>query len=207
MLPDPVLALAEKLRLLPGIGQKSSQKMAIDILQLKVEDFENLITSLQETRLKTGFCSVCGFFCENKLCDICANKNRNHNQICLVEKPTEVLSLEKAENYTGTYHVLNRLISPLDNLFAEDTSLSVLLDQRIPELVKSNQNVELILFLKPSFAAEATTAYLRESINNHGWSDLVKITRLAQGLPLYYNPDTLDSGTLTQALQDRRQIT
>ncbi len=206
MLPEPILALAEKLRLLPGIGQKSSQKMAIDILQLKIEDFQNLLTSLQETRLKTGFCSVCGFFCENKLCNICANKNRNHNQICLVEKPTEVLSLEKAENYTGTYHVLNRLISPLDNLFAEDTSLSVLLDQRLPELLKDNQSVELILFLKPSFAAEATTAYLREAINHKGWSSRVQITRLAQGLPLYYNPDTLDSGTLIQALQDRRQI-
>jgi recombination protein RecR len=206
MLPKQVLLLAEKLRLLPGIGQKSSQKMAVDILQLSTENFDQLLISMKETKSKTSFCVSCGFFAEGELCNICQNKNRNQSQICLVEKPTEVLSLEKSESYNGVYHVLNRLISPLDNVFAEDTTLNTLLDQRLKKLVEKNQKIEIILFLRPSFSSEVTTAYLREAIKNRGWTQNIQITKLAQGLPLYYNPDTLDTGTISQALQDRRQI-
>lgn len=206
MLPLALLELAEKLRLLPGIGVKSSQKMAIDILQLKPQDFEALIDSIEQSQLKVKFCSQCGFFSENFLCEICSNKRRNQNQICIVEKPTDILSLEKSEIYGGVYHVLNKLISPLDNVFAENTTISKLTD-RLKDLVKKQkQQVELILFLKPSFSTEATTAYIRETILNHKLQDSVNITRLAQGLPLYYNPDTLDSATMVKALEDRREI-
>lgn len=206
MLPQPIINLSEKLRLLPGIGLKSSQKMSIDILQLSNEDFGQLMLSLQQTRSITRFCDNCGFFASDKLCQICSNPNRNQFQICIVEKPTDVLSLEKSENYKGFYHILNRLISPLDNVFAENTTVNQLLEQRMTKLIQSGNTIELIMFLKPGFSAEATTAYIRENIIHKKWNNKVIITQMAQGLPLYYNPDTLDTGTIARALQDRREI-
>jgi recombination protein RecR len=205
MLPLPILDLAEKFRSLPGVGIKSSQKIAIDILQLKSEDYEAFINSLNQAKTKTKFCIQCGFFASKNLCEICDNKNRNQAQICLVEKPTDILSLEKSEVYRGVYHVLNKLISPLDNVFAENTTIEQLV-QRINYLVKDGVEVELILFLKPGFASEATTAYIKETLTTKGIFEKVNMTKMAQGLPLYYNPETLDSGTILRALEDRREI-
>lgn len=205
MLPLAIINLAEKFRTLPGIGNKSSQKMSLDVLQSTDEDFANLIIAMQDARTNVRFCEKCGFFAEAKLCNICSNSNRSKLQICIVEKPTEVISLEKSEIYNGSYHVLNKLISPLDNIFAENTTASTLFDT-INQLVNINQNVELILFLRPSFATEATTAYIKEMLKTKNWLDRVSITKLAQGLPLYYNPDTLDTATMVRALTDRREI-
>jgi recombination protein RecR len=205
MLPIPILELAEKFRTLPGVGVKSSQKIAIDLLQLKEGDYELFIKALTQAKSKTRFCLQCGFFAEKNLCEICDNQRRNQNQICLVEKPTDVLSLEKSEIYHGVYHVLNKLISPLDNIFAENTTIEDLI-KRVSNLSKAGQTVELILFLKPGFAAEATTAYLKETLKDKGLLESVQITKMAQGLPLYYNPETLDSGTILRALEDRRGV-
>ncbi len=141
------------------------------------------------------------------LCEICLNKNRHKNEICLVEKPTDVITIEKSQIYRGYYHVLNNLISPLDNVFAEDTNLSDLIDRRIPEMLETkSNNVEIILFFKLGFASQATTAYLKEILKQKGILDSVKISRLAQGLPMYYNPDTLDQATMAKALEDRREV-
>ncbi len=205
MLPLAIINLAEKFRTLPGIGNKSSQKMALDVLQSSDEDFANLIIAMNDARTNVRFCERCGFFAESELCNICSNDHRSKLQICIVEKPTEVISLEKSEIYNGSYHVLNKLISPLDNIFAENTTVNKLVDT-ISELVLANKNVELILFLRPSFATEATTAYIKEILKNKNWLEKVSITRLAQGLPLYYNPDTLDTATMVRALTDRREI-
>jgi recombination protein RecR len=205
MLPIAILNLAEKFRNLPGIGNRSSQKMSLDILQAKEEDFASLVIAMQDARNNVRFCNRCGFFAEAELCNICSNNHRSKNQICIVEKPTDVISLEKSEIYNGTYHVLNKLISPLDNVFAENTTINKLIEN-ISELIANNKDVELILFLKPGFANEATTAYIKEILKNKGWLDKVAITRLAQGLPLYYNSDTLDTATMVRALTDRREI-
>lgn len=221
MLPESIENLAEKLRFFPGIGLRSSLKMAIDVLQLPQEKFDDLEKSLAEIRDKVKFCENCGFFAQNGgentnsdasldgkiLCEICKNKSRNTLQICLVEKPTDVITIEKSQVYRGFYHVLNNLISPLDNIFAENTTLSDLVDHRLPELLKLSQHeIELILFFKAGFASQATTAYLQEFLKQKGLDKKVKITRLAQGLPLYYNPDTLDQATTAKALEDRREV-
>jgi recombination protein RecR len=206
MLPLSILELAQKIRNLPGMGAKSSQKLALDLLQSKQEDFDDLIEAIKNSREKTFFCKQCGFFAEGHLCNICSNSSRNQSQICIVEKEIEVISLEKSESYRGVYHVLKKLISPLDNVFAENTTISSLIDDRLIKLTKDGQSVELILFLKPSFATEATTAYLKELLKEKKIDHLVSITRMAQGLPLYYNPETLDIATVTRALEDRRVI-
>jgi recombination protein RecR len=202
MLPSSILSLSEKIKLLPGIGTKSSQKMSIDLLQISDLDFKELILTLQNTRSKIRFCKNCGFFAEKNLCEICSSESRNPRQICIVEKVTDVISLEKSEIYKGTYHVLNRLISPLDNVFAQDTTINELVE-RISSLKKKNSPIELILFLKSSFSSDATVAYIKEVLKHKKLS--VSITKMAQGLPLCYNPDTLDSATIVRALEDRRK--
>lgn len=205
MLPESISNLALSLRKLPGIGIKSSQKMAIDILQMKVDELELLLTAINQTRNKVRFCHRCGYFAENYLCDICSNEHRNHNQICIVENATDVIALEKSEIYRGVYHVLDKLISPLDNIFANNTTIDQLL-MTIKEEVHNGKDLELILFLKPGFAGQATTAYIKELLVNNNLIRHIKITRLAQGLPLYYNPDTLDNATMIRAIEDRREI-
>ncbi len=203
MLPQSISDLSQTIRTIPGLGAKSSQKMAIDLLQMSQENFQNLINTMTQARQKVGFCKRCGFFAEGNLCQICSNTSRNLHQICIVEKPTDVLSLEKSEIYYGVYHVLNKLISPLDNIFAENTTIANLVETLI-QTTQDSKEIELILFLRPSFATEATTAYIKETLKNQNLDKLVKITRMAQGLPLYYNPDTLDSGTMIRALEDRK---
>jgi recombination protein RecR len=184
MLPLSILELAQKIRNLPGMGAKSSQKLALDLLQSKQEDFDDLMEAIKNSREKTFFCKQCGFFAEGHLCNICSNSSRNQSQICIVEKEIEVISLEKSESYRGVYHVLKKLISPLDNVFAENTTITALIEDRLMKLTKQGNQIELILKI----------------------DHLVSITRMAQGLPLYYNPETLDVATVTRALEDRRVI-
>jgi recombination protein RecR len=205
MLPEPIANLAQSFRKLPGIGIKSSQKMAIDILQMKEDELELLLQSINDTRTKVKFCQKCGYFSENFLCNICSNDNRNHSQICIVEKPTDIIALEKSEIYRGVYHVLEKLISPLDNIFANNTTVDKLLTT-VKEGVAEGKELELILFLKAGFAGQATTIYIKELLTNNNLMNSVKITRLAQGLPLYYNPDTLDNATMIRAIEDRREV-
>lgn len=212
MLPKPLHELASKLQYFPGVGVRSSQKLALDILELDQEKFNELVTSLSTVRNQVKFCTKCGFFADsdNKdgLCDICSSTTRKKFQICVVEKPTDVLTIEKSEIFKGTYHVLENLISPLDNIFAEHTNIASLVDERIPEVLDSNPQfeLELILFFKAGFSGEATTAYLKDLLKEKGLMERVTITRLAQGLPMYYNPDTLDQATMVRALEDRRLI-
>jgi recombination protein RecR len=213
MLPLPILNLAEKFRMFPGLGVRSSQKLSLDVLQLTKDEFDGFVKALIETRESVKFCSNCGFFAEQIdsnsdqiLCEVCKNRKRNPAQLCLLEKATDVLTLERSQIYFGKYHVLQKLISPLENIFPEDTTINDLIERRIPKLLQTEEQVELILFFKAGFEAEATTAYIQESIKSKKFGNKVQITKLAQGLPLYYNPDTLDQATMAKALEDRREI-
>ena len=206
MLPEPISDLAEKLRLFPSVGHRSSLKLALDTLSMPEESFLGLVEAFRTIRSQVYFCSTCGFFCEvsdpNQLCNICKNRQRNSRQICLVEKPTDVINVEKSAIYNGLYHVLGNLISPLDNIFPHQTTVTELIER----LRQSSTPVELILFFKAGFAGEATTAYLRESIEQNNLTEKITMTRLAQGLPLYYNPDTLDQATMAKAVEGRRVV-
>lgn len=206
MLPESIENLAEILRSFPGVGKRSSQKLALDILHLDQEHFENFTKATQTVREKVKFCHNCGFFAEDELCNICQDSSRNKAQICVVENPTDIISVEKSNIYHGSYHVLDNLISPLENIFAENTNLPTLFTRIEKDLKNTTKNIELILFLKAGFESEATTAYLKEVIKQKKWKDKVNITRLAQGLPLYYNTDTLDQATMVKALEDRRNV-
>jgi len=207
MLPSVIEELSEKFRLFSGIGKKSSQKLALEVLQFSDLEFQSFLDTLIQARTKAKFCVKCGFFAQDDLCEICKNPGRNQKQICLVETPLDVLVMEKSQAYFGTYHVLQKLISPLENIFPEDTTIHQLFDYRIKPLLNQTQStIELIIFLKNSFAAEATIAYLKELIQKLGYQDKLILTRLAQGLPYYYNPETLDQATIVNAIEHRQRL-
>jgi len=223
MLPNEISALTQSLQKFDGLGFKSSQKLALDILELDPEDYANFLENIELVRKQVRLCSQCGFFAsknENQkdkcICEICANSSRNKFQICLLEKPTDVIAMEKSNVFRGQYQILKKLISPLENHFVEDTNLNYFLQKRLPNLVQELQQkqklypelekIELILFFKTGFAAEATTAYLKEVLATKPWKKLIKISELAQGLPLYYNPQALDQATMTKAILDRKNI-
>ncbi len=207
MLPVQIEEVSREFRKLPGVGSRGSQKIALDILQLSSQDFAGLILHLDNMKKNVMFCSNCGFFAENNgskvLCNICQDRSRIQHQICLVEKTTDIISLEKSQSYRGLYHVLEKLISPLDNVFPQDTKLNDLLERR---LIENTGNIELIIFFKQGFSADATVAYLLERLKQTGLDKRVKITKLAQGLPMYFNTDSLDNETLSRAVQDRKEV-
>ena len=208
MLPKAMQDLAEKLKYFPGVGTRSSQKLALDVMQMDSDKYNELIIAFDQARNQVSFCKQCGFFAQrDSLCEVCCDTSRHKSQICLVEKPTDVINMEKSQIYRGYYHVLEALISPLDGVFAEHTKIGELFESRLGKVVsQSSSEVELILFFKSGFAGEATTAYIRQLIKERGLVDNIKISRLAQGLPMYYNPDTLDQATMARALEDRRAI-
>lgn len=202
LLPPAIDQLTDRLRHIPGVGKRSAQKLALDILQIDAEDFDELTNAMKTMRDTVQLCKISGVFSETEVSPMLSDARRNQYQICLVEKPTDVLSLEKSEVYHGTYQVLHNLISPLDNIFVDQTNLPALFSR----LEALSGEVELILFLRSSFAADATVAYVREYITQKNWQDRITISRLAQGLPLFFNADYLDQATMIRALEDRRSI-
>jgi recombination protein RecR len=210
MLPAQIEEVSTEFRKLPGVGVRGSQKIALDILQLNSDNFVSFLQSLENMRKEVTFCSNCGFFAEKTsnlpLCNICKDASRLNHQICLVEKATDIITVEKSQSFRGVYHVLEKLISPLDNIFPQDTKLNELLEHRLISELPKSPIIELIIFFKQGFSADATTAYLVERLKQMGLSEKVKITKLAQGLPMYFNTETLDSETLSRAIQDRKEI-
>jgi recombination protein RecR len=202
LLPKQVDQLSELFRLYPGVGKKSALKLALDTLSLDKLDFDNIIKAMGDMREQVHYCKISGVLSETEVSLMLSDPSREQHQICIVEKPTDVLSIEKTGFYKGTYHVLFQMISPLDNVFVENTNLPKLFE-RIKNLPGK---IELLLFLKNTFAADATVAYLKEYLISINRAVDVRITRLAQGLPLYFNTEYLDEATVIKALQDRREI-
>ena len=212
-LPIPITNSIEKLQQLQSLGRRSAQRVTLDLLQSEGEVYDEIINALKDMRSQIDFCSNCYFFAQklnpngSNLCEICADSKRDKYKICVVEKPTDVLNLERTQIYNGLYQVINNLISPIDNIFVEDTYLGDLVDRRLVKLTQDkNQKVEVILFFKAGFGAEATTAYLRDRIKNLGLQNSISLTKLAEGLPLYYNPESLDQATIIRALEDRKAV-
>ncbi len=202
MLPETITKVTDHLMKFPSMGRRSSQKIALQLLDQSNLEFQELLQDLVKMKKEVTFCSICGFFSQNNLpCSICSDRLRLNHQICVVEKPTEVIVMEKSLIYRGRYQVLSRLISPLDHIFAQNTNIPNLIDR-----LKTLDKVELVLFLQPSFNAEATTAYIREKIAEQGMGDKVNISKMAQGLPSFYNIDTLDIETLAKAMEGRIKV-
>ena len=195
--PTALSDLINYFRKLPGIGEKSAERMALSLLDLSCEDVENFAASMVDSKNNLHPCEVCGHITDKDICDICSNERRNKSVICILEDYKSVFAFEKAGNYNGTYHVLNGLISPIDDINPEDINISSLIDR-----VEKLENPELIIALKSTIEGETTTLYLKKIFENKN----VEISRLSYGIPMGAEIDYLDEITLDRALSDRKKI-
>ena len=189
--------LTSYLKKLPGIGEKSAERYAIAILELRNEETEGINKEIKRDKKNLRRCSICGHLTDQEICNICSDESRNKNVICVIEDYKSVFSFEKTGTFNGTYHVLNGLISPMDDIGPEDINLSSLISR-----VEKLENPELILALKPTVEGEATTLYIKKILENKK----VTISRLSYGIPMGAEIDYLDNVTLEKALEDRKKI-
>ena len=192
--PETLQNLIECFKKLPGIGEKTAERLALSTLDMD-EDITNLFSkSLKDIKKKIKRCSKCNNLSEDELCEVCKNKNRNSKVICVVEEPKNVILFEKLNIFDGTYHVLDGLISPIDGINPEDINIETLIQR-----VKKEKVEELILALRPTIEGETTSLYISKLLEK----EKVKITKIAHGIPLGADIDYVDSLTLEMALENR----
>jgi len=190
---DPVKRLVEALTKLPGIGEKSASRLAFHILGSSEEYARALAQAILDVKEKILLCSVCLNITEQDPCPICSSPKRDRGVICVVEEPSDVIALEKTNEYRGLYHVLGGALSPLDGIGPEELKARELLT-RIPEGVS-----EVILAMNPNVEGEATTIYLTRLLKPLG----IKVSRIARGLPVGGDLEFADEATLSRALEGR----
>ena len=195
--PKNFEALVESLKKLPGIGEKSAERMALAILDMSTEDVSIMSNALVEAKKTLHPCSICGNLTDQDVCNICSNEARDKNLICVVEDYKSAFAFEKVGNFKGVYHVLNGLISPMLNIGVDDINLASLI-KRVSEL----EHPELILALRSSIEGQTTTSYIKKIFENKN----VTISRLAYGIPMGAEIEYLDMLTLDKALFDRKII-
>jgi recombination protein RecR len=185
--------LVEEFAGLPGIGRKTALRLALHILKQPREDVVKMARALVNVKDRITYCSVCSNITEADPCMICSSTKRDTRIICVVEEPSDVLALEKTNDFKGLYHVLGGALSPLDGIGPEELKVGELL-KRLPGDV-----AEVILALNPNVEGEATTMYLTRLLKPLG----VQVSRLARGLPVGGNLEFTDEATLSRALEGR----
>lgn len=202
-LPRPVKILIEAFERLPGIGPKSAARLTFYLLHVPQEELERFATALINLKKQTVTCKTCFNISEKDPCTICADKNRSHGLICLVEQPIDILAIESAEIFSGVYHVLNGAIDPLNNIGPDEIKIYELMRR-----LKTNNITELILATNPSMEGEATAMYVKNEIEKEKKKGRLKkliVTRLAHGLPVGADIEFSDSVTLSKAIEGRRE--
>lgn len=197
MYPDSIKNLIDSFKFLPGIGEKTAERLAFSILDLEEEQIEMFSDSLVEVHSKVHNCKVCNTLTDSDLCFICSDCSRNNNVLCVVEDSKSVFLFERLGMFNGKYHVLNGLISPLDGINPEDIGLDKLVDR-----IHEEKFEEIIFAFKPSIEGETTSLYIKKILDGLN----IKVTRLASGLPIGADMEYVDSLTLERALNDRKII-
>lgn len=196
--PKPLEELILYFKKLPGIGEKSAERLAISVVNFTNEDNENFSNAIKKVNKNLQKCKKCANLTDSDICNICSNKHRNHNLICVVEDYKSIFMFEKIGKFDGVYHVLNGLISPIEGINPEDINLNTL----ISRFSNNNDDIELILALKPSLEGEATSMYINKILKQKN----IKISRLSYGIPMGAEIDYLDTLTIERALKDRQTI-
>lgn len=195
--PKQLENIIEYYKKLPGIGEKSAERMALSTLDMTTEQIEDFSVNLVEAKNTLRPCKICGHITDKEICDICSDEGRDKNVICVLEDYKSVFTFEKTGNFKGVYHVLGGLISPTEGIGYEDINLPSLLD-RIDKLNKP----ELILALKSNIEGETTTLFIKKILEKKE----VVISRLSYGIPMGADIDYMDTITLDKAIEDRKQI-
>ena len=195
--PQTFENLINGLKKLPGVGSKSAERMAYQILNMDDEDISKLATSLLDSKEKLTRCKKCGCMSEGDECEICKDDTRDTKTLCVVQSTKDVYALEKVKNYNGVYHVLNGVISPSLGVTPNDLNLNKLVDRIVNDEIR-----EVILATNPNIEGETTALYIAKLLENKN----VEVTRLAYGLPVGASLDYADEYTLIKSLQGRRKL-
>ena len=195
--PSSLDALIQALRCLPGVGPKSAQRMAYHLLQRDQQGATRLADAMRSAVERVRHCGMCNTFTESEVCEICASLKRDKGVLCVVETPGDLLMMEQTQTYRGLYFVLMGRLSPLDGIGPKEIHLERLVRRALDGLVK-----EVILATNFTVEGEATAHYISELLGEPG----IKVTRIARGLPVGGELQHVDSGTLAQALIERRGV-
>jgi recombination protein RecR len=194
--PAPLGRLVAELSRLPGIGQRTAQRLAFHLLRADDDEAEALAAAIREVKEKLGLCEVCFNLAEGERCRICEDASRDRGLICVVEEPADVIPIERTHEYRGLYHVLGGALSPIDGIDAEDLRIAELLRRAGEGEVR-----EVVLATNPTTTGEATALHIAEALRGG-----VTVTRLASGLPVGADLEHADEVTLGKALVGRRSL-
>ena len=195
--PRTLQNLIECFQKLPGIGEKTAERLALSTLKLDQEVINVFSESLKDTKIKIKKCPICNNYSEDETCEICRDSSREQDILCVVEDPKNIIMFEKIGTFNGKYHVINGLISPLDGINPSDIHIPQLLERIKTEGIK-----EVILAVKPSVEGETTSLYISKMLANTD----VLVSKIAHGVPLGADIDYVDSLTLELALENRKKI-
>ncbi len=193
---ESVGRLVSQLSRLPGVGRKTAGRLAFHILKMPEEEARELAATIIDVKEKVGNCSICYNISENDPCALCNDHKRDRSIICVVEEASDIIALERAEDFTPLYHVLGGRLSPLDGIGPDDLYIKELLT-RLDDSVK-----EVIVATNPDVEGEATAMYLNKLVRPFG----VAVTRIARGLPVGGDLEYADGVTITRALQGRQEL-
>ena len=191
---EPIGRLINQFTKLPGVGKKTAQRYAYKIIDMSAEEAKQFADSITECKSKVRYCSVCGNFSQEDVCEIC--KRRDGSVICVVKEPKDVIALEKLREFKGVYHVLHGVISPMDGIGPNDLTIKELLSR------VSKGVTEVIIATNPDVEGDATAMYIAKLLKPLG----VTVTRLAHGIPIGGEIEYTDEVTLSRAFIERKQI-
>ena len=190
-------ALVAELMRLPGVGQKTAERLAFHILKSPKEQVQALARTIVQMKETIGFCQVCNHLADEPRCTICRDARRDQTVLCVVEHPRDVLAIEKAGGFRGVYHVLLGALSPLDGIGPKDLRIPGLVER-----IRTGRFQEVILATDSDTEGETTALYLVQQLK----SSKVKLTRVAQGLPMGSHVEYADQATLSRAFEGRREV-
>ena len=192
-----IAKLIDSFQRLPGIGHKTAEKMAYQVLEMKDENVEYFADALREVKSKIHHCPICGAYTEDDVCEVCANEMRDKTKIMVVSYPKDVIAFEKIGAFDGVYHVLGGALSSVNGITINDLNISSLFDR-----IEKQKVSEVIVATPPNTEGETTALYLARILANTD----VSVTRIAYGLPLGGHLEYADALTLTKALEGRNKI-
>ncbi len=195
--PAALERLSEQFARLPGIGSKTAQRLAFQVLSMPQEQAQEFADAILDAKRQVHTCPVCQNLTDQELCPICADDTRDHSTICVVAEPRDVIAMERSREYTGVYHVLHGVISPLNHVGPDDIRIRELLNR-----LQDGSVHEVIMATNPDTEGEATAMYLSRLLRPLG----LKVTRLAYGIPVGSQLEYADEVTLLRALEGRREM-
>lgn len=197
MYPSSLESLIESFKYLPGIGEKTAERLAFAVMDMDEEKIEMFVSSIKDVKENIHQCPVCNSLTDMEKCRICSDKNRDDQVLCVVEDPKSVFLFERLGMFVGKYHVLKGLISPKDGINPEDIEL-----EKLIERVKKENFKEIILAFRPSIEGETTSLYIKRILGDLD----ITISKIASGIPIGADMEYIDAITLERALIDRKNV-